>query len=221
MQGCKHTQLVEAGVDIDFPAVYRARCGLDSLAQAAGRCNREGRIKRGEVVFFSTPELPPVGFLRQTAQKAEELLGQFEDPLSSEAIEAYFRLYYWQSSDRWDHHNVLEALGSNPTTMRFQFRQMADRYRFIQDEGEDVLIPWEQGTGLIDALRKPYPPGREVWRRLQRYCVHAYSHELDKLREAGAVDTIAERWVLTDPNFYDSRFGVVFDRTFGAEDLIV
>jgi len=216
------TQLVEAGVDLDFPAVYRARCGLDSLAQAAGRCNREGLRERGEVIFFAASELPPVGFLRQTAQTAEELLGQHKDPLAPEAIEAYFRLHYWLRSDRWDYRKVLEAVGTNPSTMRFQFREMADLYRFILEEGEDVLVPWEkEGQRLVDALKRPYPPGRDVWRSLQRYCVHVRGYELGKLRDAGAVEPLCERWVLTDPNHYDARLGLVFDRSLKAEDLVV
>jgi CRISPR-associated endonuclease/helicase Cas3 len=216
------TQLVEAGVDLDFPAVYRARCGLDSLAQAAGRCNREGLRESGEVTFFSAAELPPVGFLRQTAQTAEELLAQHPDPLAPEAIEAYFRLHYWLRSERWDHRKVLDAVGSNPSTMRFQFREMASLYRFIPDEGDDLLVPWkDEGQSLRHALQRPYPPGRDVWRRLQRFCVHVRAHELNKLKEAGAVECLCQRWVLSDPNRYDPHLGLVFDRNLKAEDLVV
>jgi CRISPR-associated endonuclease/helicase Cas3 len=218
------TQLVEAGVDLDFPVVYRARCGLDSLAQAAGRCNREGTCERGEVVFFAAAEPPPVGPLRQTAQKAEELIEQYrDDPLAPEAIEAYFKLHYWSCESRWDHRKVLDSVGNNPGTMHFQFREMADRYRFIpDDEGDDLLVPWgREGRALVEVLRRPCPPDRKVWRSLQRYCVHVRSRELDKLKNAGSVSSLHERWVLTDPNSYDERLGLVFDRRLTAEESVV
>src|SRR5690606_4455261 len=95
------TQLVEAGVDIDFPAVYRAPAGFDSVAQAAGRCNREGKLGRGRVYLFETERLPRAGSFRHSAQVARELMGVLwaeghqPDPLAPDAIEAYFRQYYW------------------------------------------------------------------------------------------------------------------------------
>lgn len=107
------TQLVEAGVDIDFPVVYRALAGIDSIAQAAGRCNREGKLETiGQVNVF-TPEngLPP-GQLRQTAQIAESTIRRFSDDiLSLAAIEDYFRNYYWiKGTDGLDADGILASL---------------------------------------------------------------------------------------------------------------
>ena len=86
------TQLVEAGVDLDFDAVYRAPAGFDSVAQAAGRCNREGRLDRGRVWLFETETLPPPGILRQSAQVGRELSTEYPDPLTPEAVRKYFRM---------------------------------------------------------------------------------------------------------------------------------
>ena len=92
------TQLIEAGVDLDFPVVYRAMAGLDSIAQAAGRCNREGKLpdgRLGEVVVFRAEEGAPSGSLKQGQDITEEMLaaGLLEDPLSPAAFAEYFRRF--------------------------------------------------------------------------------------------------------------------------------
>ena len=86
------TQLIEAGVDVDFPVVYRAMAGLDSIAQSAGRCNREGKLKTGKVIVFKPEQAPPSGFLRQGAEITNELItsGQLDEPLSPESFGQYF-----------------------------------------------------------------------------------------------------------------------------------
>ena len=224
------TQLIEAGVDVDFPVVYRASCGLDSLAQAAGRRNREGLQEMGRVVFFQTPDPPPPGFLRQTADSAAELLEQFVDLLSPEAIEKYFQLHYWKKSSTWDQQKVLDAIGNQPNEMQFNFRQVADRYRFIRDETETVLIPYEDETMKEDGkslLREIEDPNnyvhRNMWRKLQRYSVQVRQHEFDRLAKAGAVEKRHERWVLLQKHLYDDKLGLRMekaDSVLPAEDLI-
>ncbi len=85
------TQLIEAGVDVDFPVVFRALSGMDSIAQAAGRCNREGLRSRGEVFIFEPEAGIPAGFFRQTAQCSERLLDKFKgELLEPECIREYF-----------------------------------------------------------------------------------------------------------------------------------
>ena len=138
------TQLIEAGVDVDFPVVFRAACGLDSLTQAAGRCNREGRHKVGKVYAFDFPHSPPPGHLRQTADTAREILAGLqphEDRLSPALLKRYFEHYYWRRSDCWDQCKVLCAVGRDPNRMQFDFRDMAARYRLIPDSGVPVFVP--------------------------------------------------------------------------------
>ena len=213
------TQLVEAGVNLDFPVVYRAPCGLDSLAQAAGRCNREGELHCGKVVSFATEKLPPLGHLRQTAHVANEILLDEKDPLAPEAIEAYFRLYYWLREDRWDYHRVLDAAGNNPNTMRFAFRDMASRYRFIPETGHTLIVPWQEpGKRLVEELRQSRSPDRDMWRSLQRYTVQVREHELKQLQDAGIIELLHERWVVASPNHYDARLGLRFGANRHSED---
>jgi len=95
------TQLVEAGVDVDFPVVYRALTGLDSIAQAAGRCNREGKLSEmGRVVIFVPPKPAPIGHLRQAQDCGRQLLQQrLGAPLSPEHFITYFRQLYWKKGE--------------------------------------------------------------------------------------------------------------------------
>ena len=222
------TQLIEAGVDVDFPVVYRAITGLDSLAQAAGRCNREGRLELGRVYFFENESLPPPGLLRQTADSAKELLNQYDDLLSPEAIQHYFELHYWKKSDGWDRHHVLKSIGNQPNKLEFNFREVAAKYQFIREVTETILIPFDdESKRLIEKLEKTSEArflDREFWRKLQRYGVQVRQHELVRLQKAGAVELQHERWVLIQSHLYDEKLGLVFDRADGVlpvEDTII
>ncbi|MEL7498744.1 MAG: CRISPR-associated endonuclease Cas3'' [Planctomycetota bacterium] len=213
------TQLIEAGVDIDFPIVYRAIAGLDSLAQASGRCNREGRLESGQVYFFDTEVAPPPGLLRQAAESAGELLNKHEDLLSPEAIEHYFKLHYWKKSESWDQNGVLKDLVQDLNKVQFNFRAAAQRYKFIRDETETVLVAWdEESEQLIRELETSDAKffDRRFWRRLQRYGVQVRQQELHRLKQAGAVALYHERWVLTQQHLYDAKLGLVLERADGV-----
>lgn len=224
------TQLIEAGVDVDFPKVYRAMCGLDSLAQAAGRCNREGRLDVGRVYLFETDTLPPAGFLRQSADTTRELMPEFDDLLSPAATHYYFEQLYWQNCDAWDRHQVIEAFGRNPEKLQFNFRQADRRYRFIRDETESVLVPWtgSDGSGdgeeLLQQLETGYGLGRDFWRKAQRYSISIRQHELRKLLEAGAIAQVNDHWVLIQRHLYDDQLGLQLaeaDGVLPSDDLII
>jgi CRISPR-associated endonuclease/helicase Cas3 len=169
------TQLVEAGVDVDFPVVYRAPAGFDSIAQAAGRCNREGRLAElGSVFVFDTEAPPPPGMLRQTAQTARELFDDNPDPLTPAAVEAYFRLFYWSRQHEWDKHGVLAHFGyPRPGSLPpFMFRQAADAYQIIREEQTPIVVPYTaQGRGMRDALLDGRPIDYRFQRDAQRYVV--------------------------------------------------
>ncbi|MEZ6117838.1 MAG: hypothetical protein R3C28_14885 [Pirellulaceae bacterium] len=224
------TQLIEAGVDVDFPTVYRAICGLDSLAQAAGRCNREGRRNIGNVYLFESENSPPAGFLRQSADATKELIPEFDDLISPAATHRYFELLYWQKSDAWDRHQVLAAFGSDPGKLQFNFRQADDRYRFIRDATIGVLVPWvgADKTGLGEDLCRQLESGfgldRTFWRKAQRYSVSVRPHELQQLGAAGAITNVNEHWVLTHTHLYDEQLGLrlsLADGVLPSDDLII
>lgn len=216
------TQLIEAGVDVDFPVVYRAICGLDSLAQAAGRCNREGKNNcLGRVVWFELEHPPPPGHLRHTAQTAREVASNVEDLLSPRAMERYFAVHFWQRSDSWDKKEVLQAVGSQPEKMHFQFRQMASRYQLIPDETAAIVVRYGEGAQqLISELAQPYPPSRRTWTKLRHYTVQLREIERRQFEQQGLLANYHDCLVLDVDGLYDSALGILIDGTLTGEDLI-
>jgi CRISPR-associated endonuclease/helicase Cas3 len=177
------TQLIEAGVDVDFPVVYRAPAGFDSLAQAAGRCNREGTLRRdgrpvlGEVHLFDTATPPPNGLLRHAAQDTRELLTRFQDPLTPDAIEAYFRQIGLVPVMP-----ALNELGQIHQPVPLQFREASRRYRLINDEGKHIVVPYNmEADSMIEQLQRQEEIDFRFLRRVQNYMISVSENVLRKL----------------------------------------
>ena len=226
------TQLVEAGVDLDFPVVFRALAGLDSIAQAAGRCNREGRRDRGDVYVFVPPTSPPPGILRQAADVTRSLFAEGEiDPLAPISFDRFFRHLYWLRGDRLDKEGIRRLLDHDGASERLEyaFRTAGSRFRLIDDRDRvSIVVRWpgpDGDTRVESALRDLEYGGarRSVFRRLQRAVVSVSRRHLLPLAEAGAVQEIHDRlYVQRDTSLYDDVLGLAVDleTVRNPEDLI-
>lgn len=185
------TQVVEAGVDLDFPVVLRALGPLDSLIQAAGRCNREGRLDRGRVVIFDTAEgRTPPGVYRTGTDVTRGLVGRGElDLHGTAAAHAYFtRLYQTVGPDREDIQGRRRAL---------DFPAVARSFRMIEDDTEAVIVRYGSADeqrrlqGLVDAVQRRASAPRPLLRALQPYIVNVRRREAERLRRQGLIAPLA------------------------------
>jgi len=215
------TSLIEAGVDVDFPTVLRAETGLDSIAQAAGRCNREGKraVAESEVLVFSVgDEWPTPTELTQYAQAARFIFRQFpDDPMSLDAINAYFRELYWQKGDQdLDKHQLLDRVKAGQLD-NIPYEWMADKFRMIESTMIAIIIPFDdiakralRALGFADKIGA-------IARDLQPYLVQIPEQGYKVLKGAGAIQPVAEErfgeqfMELVNKDIYSSQYGLSWD----------
>lgn len=209
------TQLIEAGVDVDFPVVWRALAGLDSIAQAAGRCNREGKLIKGQVHVFVPPQAAPRGLLRHAEQTTVSLMADhLLDPLAPATFDRYFRNFYINGVASWDKHDMhgllVRDVGKNGIDI--QFRTAAERFRYIDDaETQAILVWWDDSRSLIGKLEKDGPEGW-LMRKLQRYSVNLRRREVERLILTGEIREVYRGiFAQAVDTLYDAERGIVME----------
>jgi CRISPR-associated endonuclease/helicase Cas3 len=229
------TSLVEAGVDLDFPRVWRAQAGLDQIAQAAGRCNREGRhpVADSIVTVFTPAESKPPPDIRPFIEAMQRVIPHHDDLFSPEAIQRYFNEVYWQKGDRRldeiaarrnDGRNekisVLEAFLVGRDVLDFPYRAVAEGFRLIENGMEPVIVGIEsEPRSIIARLRAGAMMPGVAARRLQTFLVQvppAWRHKLIDSGQAAYIAGYGEQFVeLKDENLYSPQTGLLWE---GAEN---
>lgn len=211
------TQLIEAGVDIDFPVVYRQEAGLDSILQAAGRCNREGRMDICKTHVFSLRENHlPAGYISQANYARLNMVGEF-DWFAPEAMRAYFGqlLARTQSFDK----KQIGHLLYKPTEMQFQ--EAANEFRLIEDETTSIFIQCAGSRSLIDELLHN-GPSYFVFKKLSQYAVSVRKRDFQALNDAGALaEPYQGFYVLNTESMYNDKVGLITDNQWLEETLII
>ena len=228
------TSLVEAGVDVDFPRVLRATAGLDQIAQAAGRCNREfsRRAEDSEVLVFTAPEYGVIQSLKANAESGWEALKlHAHDPFSPDALQTFFGLLY--ARKELDQRGVLEMCRDAADGMNFPFESIAAAMRFIEDTMVPVIVGKQEAVpGEVEALVRELRFAKgvgEIARKLERYSVGVPRRARSAMLAAGGAEAIRpdefgdQFVVLHNLDLYTAEVGLDWeDVTFrNAEGLMV
>jgi CRISPR-associated endonuclease/helicase Cas3 len=207
------TQLIEAGVDISFPTVFRCMCGLDSIVQASGRCNRNGELEnKGDVFVFELEDIrAPFGFLRKAEDTTLEILNTQEINFSPETISKYFKKYY----NRINNFDIVEYdknLVDNIKSFNFQFHTVSTNFRLIDNATTPIIVKYEYSESLISTMKKEYHEGKIskfIMRRLQPFMVLVYENQLNRLIEKDLLENFDGIYILKEKENYIEGVGII------------
>lgn len=228
------TSLIEAGVDVDFPSVFRAEAGLDSIAQAAGRCNREGRrpLESSEVFVFQTPDWKAPPELAQLAAPMRSILRNHAgDVLAPTALKSYFQQVYNDRGSELDGQGILK-MHRETKHFDYPFQNIAKAFRMIDSHMLPIIVPFDDtARDNLDLLRR-LPENMSVAgpaKKLQRYVVQVPERAFGQLVKLGAVAPISpERfggqfYELVAESLYNDSAGLNFSdpTALTAEALVI
>lgn len=210
------TSLVEAGVDLDFESVFRELTGLDSILQAGGRCNREGKRKTGKVFIFETDDRIRNGDIQTRINITKNLLDTYPTVNSSECIEEYYnRLFNENESDI--HRNTIAHFDSITnsfdsrtvnTPMTMPFKSYAQNFKYINSDTISIVINHENDN-CQTLISKLILGNMQVRRSLQRYSVSVYRYEFDDILKLGILGNMGNGiYLLSNMNYYDEMTGL-------------
>ncbi len=214
------TSLVEAGVDLDFQTVFREIAGVDSMIQAAGRCNREGKrdVQASFAYYFQMEESRKIPGQEQQIDTAKQVIRRYEDIASLEAVQEYFsRLYHFKGS-ALDKKNIMEEFQKG----RFAFDTVGKEFKLIEQNTKTILIPVEKrAKEIADELRYK-GVSKKLIREAGQYCINVYDNLFQKMFGAGMLAGVSEElkeefFVLKDCDNYTEETGLKIDLESGID----
>ena len=211
------TSLVEAGVDLDFYTVYRQIAGIDSMIQAAGRCNREGNrtAEESKVVIFQFEEGDRVPGQQLQIDASESLLADGCKIEDLETVTKYFEMLYHARGESLDKKKICEELKGG----LYNFARVGKEFRLIEENTKTIFIDIEEEAQEILQDLKLKGFTRSGIRRGAQYCVNVYEQEFDKYNGAGMLRSVSayiqDFYVLTDIEQYSEETGLNLDVDYG------
>lgn len=212
------TQLIEAGVDIDFPVVFRQEAGLDSVLQAAGRCNREGRIQMGQTIVFSLckENRNPYGSMA-AANNARKNLPTNSDWFSPATMKDYF-LQLYSRKNTFDIKDIKYYL-YNPNELCFE--KASSEFKLIEAEGVNIIVNWEDSMEFVQQL-KEHGCTYSLMKQLAQYTVGVHKSDFNSLVKYGVLEEALEGiYVLYDRAQYNPITGLSLNNHWMEEILMI
>ena len=211
------TQLIEAGVDIDFPVVYRQEAGLDSILQAAGRCNREGKLDMATTYVFSLSKEHNLHGSVVDANDARLSMTGVDDWFSPETMTEYFRQLYGRK-DTFDKKDI-KALLYKPSEMCFA--EAAKEFWLIEEAGKTVYVNMDDSLELVERLKSDGIT-YSLMKQLSQYSVNIHERDFQKLLGYGAIEEVIDGiYVVNDRAQYDENIGLRLDNHWMNEILTI
>lgn len=212
------TQLIEAGVDMDFPVVFRQESGLDSVLQAAGRCNREGKLGVANTYVFNLDKPLPRGSLSE-ANEARKSMGEVTDWLSQEAMTAYFRQLYCRCNS-FDEKGIVCLLKQSARTNEIDFEQAAQAFRLIEEKGRNIIVNYENSLEIVDKIKKN-GFSYELSKKIGNFMVSINEKDFQTLLKQGLLEEIIEgMYLLPDREQYTDETGLT-TRNHWLDEILI